>query len=681
MVLGQSMGGLVARYALRDIEVNRSFNHDTRLYVSHDAPHLGANTPLSVQLSARHLRNQYISTPIALLAGDVLLPLAYNFAEGFSNIINVFGADTSVPTVITPLRAFSLADVAAARQMQYTWVTNNYQIDNFIHDAWQTEYSQMGYPQGYLGQQIRNISIANGSECGITQIDNGNILSYVKDAGRDTLLSDYIGILDAVYGALLLRPDIVFTALFPGNSYWEIDFQSKYMTILNQNKNIYHGSIKYKKKVFWFIPVSITLFNKNINQPSGVLPYDIYGGGWQAAATSQIPLSGIVSNAFGFVPSASALDIGSSSTTLNDTDYRKSYVGASPPVAPKNTAFQNFVTHFDQFNPNNNNSPHISFNRRNGNWLEAELVDNNIQFTDCSSFCSNTEIIGTDYLCTTRTYSISGGGSTYNWVITSGTGLATMSGNGTNSITLTKNTGGPGGFGASGSLTLSVTATNPDCGSSTITKTIWVGKPSFPQLTTSSGVPYDEFNLPAGCANGVTYWVFKTSNPLDRVTQFQFSVQGGNVITKNASNGLATITAQELGMIEGMTLDVTVRPVNVCGSNFLVPKFKLYRPTDCECGIGINCNLNRVAAPNDRYNLYPNPTSGFINIVPVSSDSGTTSKSKIIATLYDMLGEKRKSVVINNDKTSMDVQDLKAGMYIMKIQIDGEIETHLIVIN
>ena len=215
----------------------------------------------------------------------------------------------------------------------------------------------------------------------------------------------------------------------------------------------------------------------------------------------------------------------------------------------------------------------------------------------------------------------------------------------------------------------------------TVQKDFWVGKPSFPQLTTSSGVPYDEFNLPAGCANGVTYWVFKTSNPLDRVTQFQFSVQGGNVITKNASNGLATITAQELGMIEGMTLDVTVRPVNSCGSNFLVPKFKLYRPTDCECGIGINCNLNRVAAPNDRYNLYPNPTSGFINIVPVSSDSGTTSKSKIIATLYDMLGEKRKSVVINNDKTFMDVQDLKAGMYIMKIQIDGEIETHLIVIN
>ena len=215
----------------------------------------------------------------------------------------------------------------------------------------------------------------------------------------------------------------------------------------------------------------------------------------------------------------------------------------------------------------------------------------------------------------------------------------------------------------------------------TVQKDFWVGKPSFPQLTTSSGVPYDEFNLPAGCANGVTYWVFKTSNPLDRVTQFQFSVQGGNVITKNASNGLATITAQELGMIEGMTLDVTVRPVNVCGSNFLVPKFKLYRPTDCECGIGINCNLNRVAAPNDRYNLYPNPTSGFINIVPVSSDSGTTSKSKIIATLYDMLGEKRKSVVINNNETLMDVQDLKAGMYIMRIQIDGEIETHLIVIN
>lgn len=38
VVLGQSMGGVIARYALRDME-NKGKNHDTRLYISHDAPH------------------------------------------------------------------------------------------------------------------------------------------------------------------------------------------------------------------------------------------------------------------------------------------------------------------------------------------------------------------------------------------------------------------------------------------------------------------------------------------------------------------------------------------------------------------------------------------------------------------------------------------------------------------
>jgi hypothetical protein len=216
VVLGQSMGGLIARYALKDME-NRGLNHDTRLYVSHDAPHLGANTPLSVQYSARHLRNLYVNTPIPFATGEIIIPLIYNFAEGFSAIINLFGGNTSVDPFITPLQAFSLADVPAARQMQYNWVNSRYQINNTIHNAWQQELSGLGYPVGYPTKPIRNIAIANGSECGVTQTDNGNIMSYVKDAGRDTFLSNYIGVLDAVYGTLITNPFIVLAALFPGN--------------------------------------------------------------------------------------------------------------------------------------------------------------------------------------------------------------------------------------------------------------------------------------------------------------------------------------------------------------------------------------------------------------------------------------------------------------------------------
>lgn len=48
VIIGPSMGGLISRYALRYMEQN-SLNPDTRLYLSFDAPHLGANVPLGFQ--------------------------------------------------------------------------------------------------------------------------------------------------------------------------------------------------------------------------------------------------------------------------------------------------------------------------------------------------------------------------------------------------------------------------------------------------------------------------------------------------------------------------------------------------------------------------------------------------------------------------------------------------------
>lgn len=670
VILGQSMGGVIARWALADME-ERGLTHDTRLFISHDAPQQGANIPASLQFMYRHGGNQYVQTGQTLGGAIVTVPLL-ELTVGVSNYL-------------------SLLDTPATKQLLKSTATTSYAMVNTDHNTFYNNLKNKGL-SGSGGYPInsRNIALSNGSECGNTQdfLAGDHLVNYQWNKGLSfwgDLASLIYNPLGGFFGGFFVDNDLFGVAvlgLIPGHSRYNVDFQAKAIPYGSGNQ-IYKGLISYTKKILWFIPVTVNITNVQKNQPTGILPFDIYGGGFynvnQFIDTSTLPSGVFIRDKFSFISTASALDIGKNNITLNDADYLKSYVGASPPNAPKNSPFDNYSTEFDNANPNAGNFNHISFNTRNGNWLAAELVGSNIQFTDCSFICSDTEIVGNDMLCSTRTYSILGGGSSYNWTITSGSNLATISGNGTNTITLTRNTGGFGGY--NGALALSVTASNSDCGSNTITKTIWVGNPSFPQLTTSSGVPYDEFNLPAGCANGVTYWEFKTLNALDQTLQFQFSVLGGSIITKNATNGKATITAQELGMLEGMTLDVTVRPVNSCGSNFLVPKFNLYRPTDCECGIGINCNLNRVAAPEDRYYLYPNPVSEVINIVPVFSDSVTTTKSKIIATLYNMLGEKRKRVVINNNNTSMDVQDLKAGMYIMRIQIDEAIETHLIAIN
>ena len=48
IIIGPSMAGLISRYALSYLEQN-NINHNTRLYISFDSPHLGANIPLGDQ--------------------------------------------------------------------------------------------------------------------------------------------------------------------------------------------------------------------------------------------------------------------------------------------------------------------------------------------------------------------------------------------------------------------------------------------------------------------------------------------------------------------------------------------------------------------------------------------------------------------------------------------------------
>jgi len=61
VVLGPSMGGLIARYALSYMEDN-SLDSETRLYISFDSPHRGANIPISLQ---------YLINYFAIQVGDV----------------------------------------------------------------------------------------------------------------------------------------------------------------------------------------------------------------------------------------------------------------------------------------------------------------------------------------------------------------------------------------------------------------------------------------------------------------------------------------------------------------------------------------------------------------------------------------------------------------------------------
>ena len=70
------MGGLISRYALNYMEAN-SLTHETRLWLSFDSPHLGANVPIGFQ----HLFN-YLGYGLDTWVGDFSLEAVRPIVDG-----------------------------------------------------------------------------------------------------------------------------------------------------------------------------------------------------------------------------------------------------------------------------------------------------------------------------------------------------------------------------------------------------------------------------------------------------------------------------------------------------------------------------------------------------------------------------------------------------------------------
>ncbi|WP_445716849.1 hypothetical protein [Flavobacterium sp.] len=462
VVLGQSMGGVIARYALADMEQN-GLNHDTRLFVSHDAPQQGANIPVSVQYMFRHVTNLY----------------------------NRYSSPYGTQVIDVPFLENSILDQPATKQMLMNWVNSFSNIDNTVSSGFYTELRGKGLANsGGYPVNCRNIAVSNGAECGITQGFNAgdDLLSY-NLSGKLPFLQNLLVPLAGFLGYTAYQdPNILaigFVGLLPGSSRYNVEFNAKSIPYGTGNQ-VYKGRISYTKKLFkifgWAPTITVNITNVQKNQPAGVLPIDHYAGGrydttlFTTGAT--LPAGIYIRDRFNFIPTPSALDIGKGNVSLNDNDYKMAYVGATPPVAPKNSPFANFSTDFERLNPNASNKTHISFDSRNGEWLAKELNIAPIT-TNCSAFCSNAQITGQDILCSTGIYSVTSEATTINWTVNDPNNLVTYSVNG-NIITLTQTNSNNYGI-----VTLTAFYSNSKCGSAIVTKEIEVGIHPYHFNTTS----------------------------------------------------------------------------------------------------------------------------------------------------------------------------------------------------
>jgi hypothetical protein len=135
VVLGPSMGGLIARYGLSYMEDN-GLDSETRLYISFDSPHRGANIPISLQ---------YLINYFAEQVGD---------ATAQQVVDQLLNSPAAKEMLIDHLQGHLLAGSTYEQDPAKTLPIG---APNF-RDAFQGELDALGFPSN-----VRNVAMVNGS--------------------------------------------------------------------------------------------------------------------------------------------------------------------------------------------------------------------------------------------------------------------------------------------------------------------------------------------------------------------------------------------------------------------------------------------------------------------------------------------------------------------------------------
>jgi len=634
VVLGMSMGGLVARYALRDMEVRRAANpslpaHDTRLYISHEAPHQGANVPLGFQYMVKSVSS---------------ISLVFGYTVG-----------KAVPRLG---KAAGLLEEPATQQLLI------YQTDPrgvAMHNAWLNEYNQLGYPT-----QCRNVATSGGSECGRPQsFAPGARLLTIQGTGL--LDSDYNSYANTTYfltglsagvaagGPLGLLAGISVGLVFGlGNFEGHVDFTVNALPS-QQQQNIFHGRFSICKDIlFGAFSTCLLDYADDNNSETYMLAYDSAPGGTYdvnqltGGALNNIgpslPVGGVVAKVepfFCFVPTTSALDIGNNSVALTPQDLTASYTNAAPPAAPRNTPFANFITGVRE------NLTHILWNGLNSKWAFQEM-EQAPQNVSCLAFCqASLAIVGNATICASGvTYSIGGlpPGTNVSWKLTTQASATATTSNG---FTPTFTTGFAGtSNGGPGTLTATISS---ECGYVEVMKQVYIGPPAIIEL---------QEDLVA-------------SDPCMKITWF-------NIL--NYDPALTYTSTGTLGGVGNGRFRVKGRP----GSQSAA--FSITATNSC--GSYSTSSVAWFADCGYRYEAYPNPADDQLTVEQTDSTGTqrTTAARGIAATasstaptmpytvrLFDSHGVQQAQQATTTPTLSLPTGALPTGLYLLHIEVGGAV--------
>ncbi len=382
VILGLSMGGLIARYALRDMEIKNE-THEVAAYISGDTPHLGVNVPIGYQI----LLNQLLSF---IHGYDKTLYIADLFLDGQIN-----ESEKIIKDIITS---------DAAKQMMYRYVNGTY-ISDDCYNAWQQELTDMGFPQGDFGKGMILLAMANNDSSDDVNplIESKHLLlanGYVKASLWSMLL---VKLFDGLIDTGDSLEEILNFGTILGSNRIDIDIEVNPFSSVNIGNTLSKFKLTYTKKFLWLFPKTFTIFNSDVSMPANSLYYEDFPGSkycfrledmngvkhnnaqylfnWsESGVLGGYSFHGGFSDYIMFVPTASALNITNNGNPLTEANYKNDYATTRKPIT--NTPFHSYyIDVYDDPNRNIDTREHIKFSPNAYKWI-ANQINMNIDGPD-----------------------------------------------------------------------------------------------------------------------------------------------------------------------------------------------------------------------------------------------------------------------------------------------------------
>lgn len=632
MVLGMGTGGLVARYALAQYtKANATAANpnpaDTRLLLTHDAPHRDQNIALGLQHFSRMLGNIRF---FGLRTQDV-------FPE-FAQTIAYF---------LTPIMQQTL--------LNRTTSENVNTANTFINSVYQ--------PMVSYAAPYRFVATSLGNECARPVNSSKKYLDFGQSYtfGLKAKLS--------LFGVISFPEVIAIQTKYEVSA-----FAAPIPAQTSANRKIASLKQVFQLNLMSFIPIVKTGYDKTANAPTSYLPVDGAPGSisttvnyaslreyQQNIGNEEINVEAMVAEIkipkppmklklylfFKFsewnrtefttlytaLPTASALDV----TSFDAGALSQKFVNSANAVYPVKS--ETYIAQESRTAQNLYNNFAMRFTARNARFLFNEMEGlTNLEV--CSSECGGTSIYnvsGPDLLCTSELYSITGlpRGATPIWTVSPSSLGTVIQGPTPNSAYVAKI--------SSGSATISANIVNGCPGTSINGKVVRIGGYSSSDYPVSGPTS-------ASCNQTLTY----TCPTLPGATSYTWFYPGSpwQYIDGQGTPSL-TLRTPPSGSSSGQ---VGVRVANACDAGGS-PAVRF---------TSVTCSFSSTA---HRFEVSPNPAVSDINIQAVTLGSTKVVLYEISeVNLYDQQGTLRKHQKFAGvTKANISTSDLPIGIYVIEI--------------